>query len=97
MLGRVAGVVTEDTIRCWLVERELGQRNVVTLVYATPDGRRYQRRERSQTALRTGSSITAAVEVAPEDLEPVPDEETRDRYATEAERTAAQYEPGEPI
>ncbi|WP_049912612.1 hypothetical protein [Natrialba hulunbeirensis] len=89
--------MTESTVRCWLVEREFGTRNIVTLVYATPDGSRYQQRERSSTALRTGSAVTAAVSVPEEDLEPVEDEQTRERYAAEVDRVTDQYEPDEPI
>ncbi|RQH00714.1 hypothetical protein [Natrarchaeobius oligotrophus] len=89
--------MSDSTERCWLVEREFGQRNVVRIVYATTDGSRYHRRERSTTALQTGSPVTAAVDVSEADLQPVEDDDTRDRYATEAERTARQYDPDEPI
>ncbi|WP_254766105.1 hypothetical protein [Salinilacihabitans rarus] len=89
--------MSDSTVRCWLVEREFGDRDFVTIVYATPDGSRYQRRQRSSTALRTGSPVTAAVEVDEDDLAPVPDEETRERYAAEVERTAERYDPDDPI
>lgn len=89
--------MTDSTVQCWLVEREFGARNIVTLVYATPDGSRYQQRERSSTALRTGSAVTAATEIPESDLEPVADAETRERYATEIERVTDQYDPDEPI
>ncbi|OIB55732.1 hypothetical protein [Natrialba sp. SSL1] len=89
--------MTEATVQCWLVEREFGTRNIVTLVYATPDGSRYQQRERSSTALQTGSAVTAATAVPESDLEPVEDEQTRERYATEVERVTDQYEPDDPI
>ncbi|QSX00523.1 hypothetical protein [Haloterrigena alkaliphila] len=89
--------MSDSTVRCWLVERDFDSRNIVTLVYATPDGSRYQQRERSSTALRSGPDVTAAVEVDEDELEPVTDEETRERYATEAERTAEQYDPDDPI
>ncbi len=85
--------MSDSTVQCWLVERTFDDRNLVTIVYATPDGRRYQQRERSATALRTGSPVTAAAEIPADELEAVPDEETRERYATEAERVAAQYDP----
>ncbi|MFC6716195.1 hypothetical protein ACFQGT_08200 [Natrialbaceae archaeon GCM10025810] len=88
---------SDATVRCWLVERDVDQRNLVTLVYATPDGTRYQQRERSPNALRQGVGVTAAVEVDEDDLEPVTDEETRERYAAEVDRTAAQYDPDELI
>lgn len=89
--------MSESTVRCWLVERDFDSRNIVTLVYATPDGSRYQQRERSGQSLQTGGTVTAAVDVPEDELEPVDDEETRERYATEAERTAEQYEPEDPI
>ncbi|MFA9416329.1 hypothetical protein [Natrinema sp. HArc-T2] len=89
--------MSDSTVQCWLVERELGDRDFVTLVYATPDGSRYQQRQRSSTALRTGPQVTAAVEIPEEELETVPDKETRERYATEVERTADRYDPDEPI
>ena len=89
--------MSESTVRCWLVEREFDARNVVTLVYATPDGSRYHQREQSANALRAGSGATAAREILEADLETVPDEKTRERYATEAERTASQHDPADPI
>ncbi|QLG49630.1 hypothetical protein [Natrinema halophilum] len=89
--------MSDKTVECWLVERELGDRDFVTLVYATPDGSRYQQRHRSSTALRTGSEVTAAVDVPEAELERVPDAETRDRYAAEVERTADRYDPDDPI
>jgi hypothetical protein len=89
--------MSDSTVRCWLVERELGDRDFVTLVYATPDGTRYHQRQRSSTALRTGAEVTAATEIPADDLEPVPDEETRERYATEVERTAERHDPDDRI
>ncbi|MFP8954819.1 hypothetical protein ACLI4Z_17930 [Natrialbaceae archaeon A-arb3/5] len=89
--------MTDSTVRCWLVEREFGDRDFVTIVYATPDGSQYQQRQRSSTALRTGPPVTAATEISDDDLEPVLDQETRERYATEVERTAERYDPDDPI
>ncbi|WP_323172960.1 hypothetical protein [Natrialba sp. PRR66] len=89
--------MSDPTVRCWLVERDFGARNIVTLVYATPDGSRYHQRERSSTALRTGSAVTAATDVPESDLESVDDAETRDRYATEVDRVREQYEPDDSI
>lgn len=82
--------------RCWLVEREYGTKGLVTLVYATPDGDRHKTSNRSSAMLRN-KSVTAAVDVREEDLEPVRDEETRERYAREAERMIEQNEPDDPI
>ncbi|WP_290809922.1 hypothetical protein [Halovivax sp.] len=89
--------MSDSTVRCWLVERTVDDRNLVTLVYATPDGSRYQRRERNANALRAGSAPTAAVPIDTGDLQPVDDPETRERYAAEADRTAERYEPDEAI
>ncbi|ELY98486.1 hypothetical protein [Natrialba asiatica] len=89
--------MSDPTVRCWLVERDFGARNIVTLVYATPDGSQYHQRERSSTALRTGPAVTAATDVPESDLEPVDDAETRERYATEVDRVQAQYEPDDSI
>ncbi|SIR92085.1 hypothetical protein [Natronorubrum thiooxidans] len=89
--------MSDSTVECWLVEREFGDRDFVTIVYATPDGSRYQQRQRSSTALRTGPAVTAATEIPEADLEPVPDAETRERYANEVERTAERYDPDDPI
>jgi hypothetical protein len=90
-------IMSDPTVQCWLVERTFDDRNLVTIVYATPDGERYQQRERSTTALQTGSPVTAASEIPESELEAVSDEQTRERYAAEAERTAEQYEPDEAI
>ncbi|ELY46295.1 hypothetical protein [Natronorubrum sulfidifaciens] len=89
--------MSDSTVQCWLVEREFGDRDFVTIVYATPDGSRYQQRQRSSTALRTGTAVTAATEIPEADLEPVTDEERRTRYANEVERTAERYDPDDPI
>ena len=87
----------DGTVRCWLVERTFDDRNLVTLVYATPDGDRYQRKERSANSLGGDDAATAAIDADPTDLEPVPDAETRERYATEAARVAESADPDDPI
>ena len=89
--------MSDSTVQCWLVERSFDDRNLVTIVYATPDGSRYHQRERSSTSLQTGPTVTAADDIPESDLEPVADELTRDRYADEVERTASQYDPDDPI
>ncbi|WP_129114104.1 hypothetical protein [Halegenticoccus tardaugens] len=86
-----------DAVRLWLVERSYDDRNLITLVYATPDGERMLRKEQAATIMRQrGASVTAAVDAEPAALDAVP-EEDRDRYAEEAARTAAGYEPGEEV
>ena len=85
-----------DTVQCWLVERSFGDRNLVTVVYATEDGALYRQQERSEHAVRR-SPVTAGAEFPAEELEETPDEETRKRYAAEARRTADSYGPDEEI
>lgn len=89
--------MSDSTERCWLVERTFDDRNLVTIIYATPDGSQYHQRERSAMSLREGAAVTAAADVDPDELEAVTDEETRARYAAEVERTASAYEPDEAI
>ncbi|GAB7019224.1 hypothetical protein [Halostagnicola bangensis] len=89
--------MSDSTERCWLVERTFDDRNLVTIVYATPDGSRYHQRERSAMSLQQGSAVTAAADIDADELEAVPDEETRERYAGEVERTAEKYDPDEEI
>ncbi len=83
-----------ETTRCWLVEREYDDRGVLRLVYATPDGSRSLRRERSAAL---GGEVTAAEEVREDRLRPVEDEGLRERYATEVERVRARHDPDDPI
>ncbi|MDJ1432631.1 hypothetical protein [Halostagnicola sp. A-GB9-2] len=89
--------MSDSTERCWLVERTFDDRNLVTIVYATPDGSRYHQRERSAMSLQQGSAVTAATDIDTDELEMVSDEETRERYASEVERTAEKYDPDDPI
>lgn len=85
-----------ETVRAWLVEREFYDENLVSAVYATRDGEQYLKRQRSGDAL-FHNPFTAGVEVEAEDLVPVDDEDTIERYAREAERTAADHDPDEAI
>jgi hypothetical protein len=86
-----------ETVRAWLVERSYDDRNLITLVYATPDGRRALRKEQSATAMRQqGRRITAAVDVASDALTAV-DPEDRERYAAEVERIRARHDPDEEV
>lgn len=84
-----------ETVRLWLVERDYDSRNLVTLVYATPDGEQYIQQERSAHLLSDG--VTAAVDTAPDDLAPVEDEATRERYASEVERMRERHAPDETV
>lgn len=79
-------------VRCWLVERTYDDRGLVRVVYATPDGERVARRELSARMLEN-TPVTAARDVDDDDLEPVTDPETRERYAREAERVRENNDP----
>lgn len=85
-----------ETVRCWLVERDYEHESMVTLVYATEDGRRYVTQQRS-TALLRKKPVTAGIDVESERLEAVPDEETRERYAAEARRVAERNDPDDRV
>jgi len=93
--GEGAGDAT-DAVQCWLVERSFDQRNLVTLVYATPDGERYQQRELSGNAL-SQIDVTAAREIPADELEDVRDADTRARYADEVASVREQYDPDEEL
>ncbi|MBV0925420.1 hypothetical protein KTS45_14530 [Halomicroarcula limicola] len=83
---------SEETVRCWLVERSsFGDERMVTLVYATPEGDRHVTKQLS-TNLLMKKRVTAAIDVEPDRLEPVADED-RERYATEARRMADNHDP----
>jgi hypothetical protein len=86
----------DGTVRTWLVEREYGDRNLVTLVYATPDGERALTRQLSSTVLDR-TTVTAARDAAPERLSPVRDADTRERYRREVERVRADHDPDDAI
>lgn len=85
-----------ETERLWLVERTYTDRDLVVLVYATPDGEWKRRKELASTMLQR-TTVTAAIEADADDLEPVDDEATRERYATEVERVRADHDPDDPI
>jgi hypothetical protein len=85
-----------DTERLWLVERTYTDRDLVVLVYATPEGDRRLRKELASSMLER-TTVTAAVEADPADLGSVDDPETRERYADEVERVRSDHEPDDPI
>lgn len=87
-----------DTVRMWLVERSYDDRNLITLVYSTLEGDRMLQKEQAATVMhQQGQTVTAAIDVDSEGVESVPDEETAERYATEAERMAESYDPDEEV
>ncbi|MFW5918539.1 MAG: hypothetical protein ACOCR0_03545 [Haloferacaceae archaeon] len=86
-----------ELVRCWLVERDHDQRNLVTLTYATPGGDRVFTRQGSLETFQRRGGVTAAIEVDPADLKPVEDPDRRERYATEVDRVRERHEPDEAI
>jgi len=83
--------------RCWLVERDVDSRNLITTTYATRDGERVYRRQAAADALAArGRSITAAVDVDDEELVAA-EAEAVERYAAEAERMAAAHDPDDEV
>ncbi|ELZ26631.1 hypothetical protein C474_19569 [Halogeometricum pallidum JCM 14848] len=89
----------EETTRVWLVERTYSddEQNIIILVYATPDGSRYLRKERSLTSFSDVRDTTAAIDTDADHLGTVDDPEERERYAAEAERTREQYDPDDTV
>lgn len=85
-----------ETIRCWLVERGYNNRDLITLKYAAPEGDRILRRELASQVV-DADTVTAARDASPDDLEPVEDSETRERYAEEVERVASEHDPDDVI
>ncbi|WP_049910075.1 hypothetical protein [Natrinema gari] len=90
----------DEAVPVWLVERTYGddELNLIILVYATEDGRRYHRRERALTSF-TGPTreTTAGLRVPPDALGSVDDPATRERYAEEASRMARQHDPADSV
>lgn len=83
--------------RLWLVERSYDDRNLVSFVYATPDGEKQHRKELSVALLRQrGDPMTAAVEIDPAELSDV-DPADHERYATEATKMQSKHAPDDPI
>lgn len=89
-----------DAVRVWLVERTYSddELNLIILTYATPDGEREFRKERALPSFSGPARETpASLLVDPGNLSRVGDDETRERYATEAERMAEKHDPDDPI
>jgi hypothetical protein len=86
--------MTETT---WLVERSYGRsEDIVTLVYATPDGSRTLTKQLSYRLIRD-KEITAAREIDADKLETVEDDDDRERYAEEVQRMQERYDPDEEV
>ncbi|QLG48355.1 hypothetical protein [Natrinema halophilum] len=90
----------DDEIPVWLVERTYSddELNLIILVYATEDGRRYHRRERALTSFSGPARETSAgLVVSPADVGTVDDPDTRERYAEEASRMAERHDPNDSV
>jgi hypothetical protein len=83
-----------DTV--WLVERDYTDKGLVTIVYATTDGSRHVRMQRSSNMLQS-SEVTAAIEAETDRLVPTEDADARERYAQEAQRMAERHDPDDAV
>jgi hypothetical protein len=94
-VGADGGTVEDRSVRVWLVERTYSddEQNLIILVYATPDGSRYLRKERALTSFTDERDTTAAIDADPENLGRIDDPEEREQYAAEASRMAANNAP----
>jgi hypothetical protein len=84
------------TERVWMVSRTFSadSPHILVIVYATPDGERYLQKERAYNRFGGNApEVTAAIEADPEELAPVDDDETRERYRNEAERMRERHDP----
>jgi hypothetical protein len=89
-----------ETERVWMVERTFSADapHILVVVYATLDGTRYLQQERAYNRFSgTVPEITAAIEVPPDELNAVGDDERRERYAAEADRMRERHEPDDPV
>lgn len=85
-----------DETRVWLVQRSYGNdEDLVTLVYATTDGKHQLKKQLSHNMLYS-TDVTAARDVPTDRLEAVPEDE-QERYETEASRMAAEHDPDEAV
>jgi len=81
--------------RVWLVERTYNDKGMVVLVYATPDGEQYLRKQLSERMLMQ-KDVTAGRSVESNRLEPT-DEGEIERYAAEATRMADEHDPDDAV
>jgi hypothetical protein len=73
--------------------------HILVVVYATPDGRRYLRKERAFNRFGSdpGPTVTAAIDVDGKRLTPVDEAALRERYAAEAERMRDRHDPDDTV
>lgn len=89
-----------DEQRVWLVERTYSddEQNMIILTYATPDGRREFRKERALPSFTgTARETPVSLVVSPSNLGTVEDPDTRERYASEADRMARKHDRDETL
>ncbi|EMA05692.1 hypothetical protein [Haloferax denitrificans] len=88
----------DDTTRLWLVERSYDDRDLIILIYATPDGEHELRKELAAAVMhQRRMTVTAAIDAPTENLEPVTDDDLRERYAAEATKMADSHEPDDEV
>lgn len=87
----------EETV--WLVERTYSddEQNLIILVYATPEGKKYIRKERALTSYSGNTDTPVAIEVSSEKLSRVTEEELQERYKREASRMQRRHDPDNTI
>lgn len=93
------GGADDESVRVWLVERTYSddEQNLIILTYATPDGKRYFRKERALTSFTDSRQTTAAVDADPKNLGVVEDPALQERFKVEAQRMQARHAPDDPV
>jgi len=96
---RTGGMSDTSQVRVWLVERTYSddEQNLIILVYATPDGTQYFRKERALTSFTDVRDTTAALDVHPDNLGTVEDSDRKEQYADEAQRMQESHDPDDVI
>ena len=90
-----------SSVQVWMVDRTFSQDSphILIIRYATDDGSAYLQKERAVPSFSRAAvpEVTAAMEVSPDRLSPVEDDETRERYATEADRMREMHDPSDVV
>lgn len=89
-----------ETEQVWMVERTFSadSPHILVIRYATPDGERYLQKERAYNRFGGNApEVTAAIDATTDELVPVSDPETRERYAAEAERMMGRHDPDDAV
>ncbi|MFD1587389.1 hypothetical protein ACFR9U_10365 [Halorientalis brevis] len=96
----MAELSESETEQVWMVERTFSadSPHILVIVYATPYGERYLQQERAFNRFGgRAPEVTAAIEANPDELAPVEDAETRERYADEAARMMDRHDPDDAV